>query len=310
MAVSSGRCPTSSEVVRQWLVRFAAVTGKEASAALFDIWDEQLRDIAPDKLALACDRLMKTWRYPNLPLPADVRVQLDQADDKGLELEAECEWKKLLEWIHDNFYPDGIGGGAQRTFIRRGARALSPIVEHAARVAGGFGFLQRCSEEQLIWARKLFIATYRNVHETKAVEHLVGSETAKRFLADVQSKIDQFDNQRARIGTKAPAAVIDIPSAEQTIKPTGEEVRAFLDQVAAPPKLKIDETIRKLDPHDPARIYEDKNPQINAGDIRVTVVDVNRAKEASDRLAREFVAAHSRNSSCPKNPLGIEAVKV
>jgi hypothetical protein len=287
--------------VRQWLVRFAAVTGKEASAALFNIWDEQLRDIAPDKLAPACDRLMKAWRYPNLPLPADVRAQLNDADATGFELETEKAWQSYRAWNDSNIYPD--------TGIRRGAPPLSPAVEHAARVAGGHRFLQRCSEEQLIWARKTFIAAYQNVHETKAIEHLLSNETAKQFLADVQSKIDQFDNQHARIETKAPAHVIDIPSWEQTSKPTNEEVHTFLDQIAAAPKPTLREVMKKLGPEDPASIYEGRNPQIDEGDIRATkVVDVNRAKEASDRLAREFVAAHSRNSSLPKNLAENEAI--
>lgn len=72
----------SGEIARKWLLKFVALTGKTASPVLFDLWDEALRDVSPKTLGLACSRLLKSWRYPNLPLPGDVRAQEECVKEK------------------------------------------------------------------------------------------------------------------------------------------------------------------------------------------------------------------------------------
>ena len=49
---------------------------------------------------------MKTWRYPNLPTPGDVRAQIDQANANGLQLEAEQAWLRAFDWVQRYFHPD------------------------------------------------------------------------------------------------------------------------------------------------------------------------------------------------------------
>jgi hypothetical protein len=194
-------------------MKFVAVTGKDASAALFEIWDEQLRDIAPNRIALACDRLMKTWRYPNLPTPGDVRAQLEQAEEKAFELEAEREWEKLLAWVRENYFPD--------TGIRRGAPQLSAATTHAAHAAGRFSYIERCSQEQLVWCRKTFLAAYKNVHDTGQVEHLLSDGEAKRILA--------------RLSAPAVLTPKQLPPEPEVPLPPRAEVRKVLDRVAQIP---------------------------------------------------------------------------
>jgi hypothetical protein len=194
-------------------MKFVAVTGKDASAALFEIWDEQLRDIAPDKIALACDRLMKTWRYPNLPTPGDVRAQLDQAEEKGFELEAEREWEKLLAWVRENYFPD--------TGVRRGAPQLPATTLHGARAAGGFSHIERCPQDQLVWCRKTFLAAYKNVHETEQVQHLIGKGEAKKILA--------------RLSAPAVLNVKQLPPEPEAPLLPRAEVRKVLDKIAQIP---------------------------------------------------------------------------
>lgn len=93
---------------------------------------------------------MKTWPYPNLPMPGDVRAQLDAADEKGFALEAEDAWQDLLLWIRCYYHPN-IG-------VKRGAPELPGPVEHACRAAGRFRWIERCGEDELVWARKTFLA--------------------------------------------------------------------------------------------------------------------------------------------------------
>lgn len=177
--ISKKRVLSSSEIARQRLVRFAEICQREIGSVLPSIWAEQLADIPPEKLNLACDRLEKTWRSGFLPTIGDVRAQLDDAESKAFDLAAENEWQRLLAWIRENYFPD--------TGIRRGAPRLAPAVEHAARAAGGFHFLEGCTESQLVWCRKTFLAAYRNVHETGQVENLLGDGQAKRILARLKT---------------------------------------------------------------------------------------------------------------------------
>jgi hypothetical protein len=208
-------------------MKFVAVTGKDATPALFDIWDEQLRDIAPDKIAIACDRLMKTWRYPNLPQPGDVRAQLDDAAEKGFELESEREWQRLLSWVREYVFPD--------TGIRRGTPRLAPAVEHAAKAAGGIFFIERCAEDQLVWCRKTFFASYKNVHETGRVRSLLGRSEAKNILAQLAA------------GPPSPKKKQLAPVPEPSVPlPPREEVRKVLNRVAELPSEE-DWEARKLD---------------------------------------------------------------
>lgn len=207
---------SSTEVAYQWIVKFAAITGKAAERVQQDIWAEALNDIPPERLNAACERLMRTWRFPNLPLPGDVRAQLETADEKGFDLEAEAEWQKLLAWIRDNYFPD-VG-------IRHGATQLSAVVQHAARTAGGFHYIERCSEEDLVWCRKTFLAAYKNVHETGQVEHLLGNREARRILAQLQA-VPPIERKRILHATESPSQ-----------PPSREEVKAVLRRVSETPK--------------------------------------------------------------------------
>jgi hypothetical protein len=204
--------------VRQWLVKFAAVTGKEAPTALFDIWDEQLRDIAPDKLELACNHVMKTWRYPNLPLPGDVRAQIDEAKKKAFALKAETEWQRVLEGSHWST-----------------PRRFSAATEYSIRAAGGRHFIERCSESELVWRQKTFLETYETIQETGQVEHLLTSDEVNHILRGLIGGPE-------RLPAVAPAelalknALRKQPPQEvgEPDLPKRDEVRAVLNRIMQP----------------------------------------------------------------------------
>ena len=207
---------SSTEVAYQWIVKFAAITGKAAERVQQDIWAEALSDIPADRLNAACEHLMKTWRYPNLPMPGDVRAQLDSADEKGFELEAATAWQDLLRWIELYYHPD-IG-------VQRGAPALPVSVEHACRAAGGLRWIERCGEDDLVWARKRFLAAYTNLHQTDEVKHLLSRGEARRIL----SKITAPPIRQLSSGPKTNLA----PDKVEGAPPSCEEVREVLSRVA------------------------------------------------------------------------------
>jgi hypothetical protein len=209
---------SSSELARQWLLKFVALTGQEAGPVLFQLWSEHLQDIAPDLLNAACDRLMKTWRFPKLPLPGDIRAQCDQADEKGFELEAEQGWERVLAWVGENYYPD--------SGVRKGAPHLPAAIEHVARAAGGYSWIEKCPLDQLVWCRKTFLAAYKGIHETAQVEHLLGAGEAKRILNRLKAGFPHKQLAAVKPSGRPESSGDGIPPAE---------VRAALNRIAGLP---------------------------------------------------------------------------
>lgn len=259
LTLSQKTLASSSDAARELLRNFAMFiglsTGKKfvPEPQLFDIWASALEDLPAEQIQIAGERLMKIWHYPNFPMPGDVRAQLDQADEMGIELEAGVEWIKYLEWNNKNFYPDGmvVRRGAPPVFIRPDAQELSAVVEFAVRAAGGHARIQRCSEDALVWCRKEFMNAYRNIHQSNKVEHLIGSSEAKRILAEISSKA-----ARTVLRPKNNSGVIDIPAVDCSDRPSDDEVKSVLSQIAADPKLKIAEVVNHLENDDPVRVYE------------------------------------------------------
>ena len=91
---------SSSDVARQWLVKFAEICQREFTPALAEIWADQLRDIAPDLLERSCDRLMKKWSSGFLPVPGNIRELADQelraAEREELQQREEQERRAAL----------------------------------------------------------------------------------------------------------------------------------------------------------------------------------------------------------------------
>ncbi len=182
----------AKELLRNFALFIGLTNGKKSAPEpeLFQIWGSALADLSPAQIRSAGERLLKIWRYPNLPLPGDVRAQIDSSEEKNLDFEAERQWQALLEWIHQNYFPD-VG-------VRRGAKPLAAVIQHAARAAGGIHFIEGCSESQLVWCRKNFLVAYKNVHETGQVEYLIREDQAKQILATLRAAIRQKKESMAR----------------------------------------------------------------------------------------------------------------
>jgi hypothetical protein len=171
-------------------------TGKKfvPESELFNIWVSALEDLSPVQIWNAGEKLMRVWRYSNLPMPGDVRAQVETATEKANELEADNEWQKALRVATDFYQPD-IG-------LYRNAPKLEPATWHAIQAAGGLSHLFNCSREELQWARKRFIADYLLVHETAQAQHLLGDGEAKRIISRLKEGADrkQLDSVSTEVG--------------------------------------------------------------------------------------------------------------
>jgi hypothetical protein len=218
LATISAPRASSPEVVRKWLVVFTEICQRDLTPALVAIWVEQLGDIPPDRLQQAFDRLAKTWRSNFLPTPGNVRAQLDDADSHGLTLCAEDDWQNYLAWSREYFHPD--------TGIAPRAPHLSAQTEHAIRAAGGHRYIATCSEDNLQWAKRRFVADFELIHETEAAEHLLSDGNAKRIIHELAAGAPHGQKRISRsTGSSAPEQMSE--------KPSRKEVREVLDRVTA-----------------------------------------------------------------------------
>jgi len=194
---------SSSDIIaRQGLMKFAEICQREFTPALANIWAEQLRDITPDLLERALDRVAKTWTSGFLPTPGNIRAVIDQANAKGFELKAEEAWQFSLNYCLRHYHPD-IG-------ISRRAPELPAECDHAIRAAGGMNFIFNCSREELVWAKKRFIEDFTTIHETGQVEHLLTDFEARGILrridAGPQSNSQLISDSKAKTRTREPVA--------------------------------------------------------------------------------------------------------
>jgi hypothetical protein len=199
-------------LLRKWLGLFALNAGQplDADALSFyvTLWLEGFADLPTGVLEAAFNKTLATCKFWPVKI-ADVREQIDQAEAKGFELEAEAEWNNVLEGIHCS-----------------APRRFPAATEHAIRATGGLRFIERCSESELVWCRKTFLAAYKNVHETGQLEHLLGAGEARRILAQLQAG--------PPIERKQILRAIENPSEP----PSREEVQAVLLRVSETPKPK------------------------------------------------------------------------
>jgi hypothetical protein len=168
-------------VLAEWLEDWARIysLGKREKIVFTErdlaVYGDALSDLTVEQLDTAC--LMASKKCQFFPTPADIRKQVEDADAKGLELEAEREWQRVLHFVARWYHPDvGID--------RRGPK-LSAATWHALKAAGGLYHVYQCSSDEEQWTRKRFIADYELIHQTKQVEHLLSDGDAKQILARI-----------------------------------------------------------------------------------------------------------------------------
>ena len=160
---------STDAIVRRWIVVIAELCSKELTTSIVELWCELLSEIEPELLERALEETAKTCRF--FPTPGEVRARIGQAKAGALELEAQTAWQHVLKFVERSPWS--------------GIKELDSISQHAARAAGGLTHIERCSYGELEWARKRFLETYKLLHDSGRIGHLLGDGHAKKILREI-----------------------------------------------------------------------------------------------------------------------------
>lgn len=142
------------EAIDEGLTRLCILYDRDPNPEWPAIWAEHLADMPPAGIAWAFRQLEKTF-IPTMacpvPVPAHIRNLLEHPAKLNREREAEAAWQEALKLIAKHYHPDlGWRGDAQ-----------FPIrMNRAVEAAGGHHYLALAPSNQLVWAKKEFIANY------------------------------------------------------------------------------------------------------------------------------------------------------
>lgn len=98
---SSKRRNETEGLARQWLSAFASfynVKLQERGERFKEMWIAALSDLRPEELQAACEAAIRTCRF--LPLPAEIRTQLDQVDRRRIASERWLASQPSNEELH------------------------------------------------------------------------------------------------------------------------------------------------------------------------------------------------------------------
>jgi hypothetical protein len=206
---------TSLAVIREWLVRFGVVFERDI-APIIPIWEEALGGMKAATLESLFKRALNTCKF--FPKISEILEPLQEI----AQTDFENEWQALLdycrEWVHPDIH-----------FSR--APSLPLEIDHAARAAGGVQFLRACSQEELVWRKKVFIEDLTRSRKTGDLAVLLTGGELRKLLRKAAAPIALLPDSIAYTPAIA-AARASVESAGETLarmaKPIREESR-FVD---------------------------------------------------------------------------------
>ena len=150
-----------SRQIREWIVALAENFGADLSVARIDLLEAGLADLNLEQIHTAF-KLCALRRERFFPSLAELRGYVDGGTKQTADaIDDELVWEQVLEHCRKYVWVDGGKYGPP----------LAPALAFAARVAGGLGFLESCSERDLIFAKQRFLealAGWRNGAENFA----------------------------------------------------------------------------------------------------------------------------------------------
>jgi hypothetical protein len=170
---------SSSDAIRQFLVKAGEVYGRQITAPLTSIWIEALASYRVEVLEGLFRQVFANCKF--FPTPADVLEPMKKAEEAGAPLTAELKWHSVLDYCRCFVTPD----------IPIPARApkISERTMTAIRAAGGLQWIESCPREDLVWAKKAFIESYIAWDVLKRGEHLLPDGDAKKLLTETAQRL-------------------------------------------------------------------------------------------------------------------------
>ena len=178
-AQTSEQPVSSSEAIRQFLVKAGEVYCKQITAPLVSIWVDELSGYSPDVLEPIFRNALRTSKF--FPTLADVLEPLKAVEQSGFE----DEWQALLDYCREWVHPD----------IQFSGRPQLPVeIDHAARAAGGVYFLRECSKEELGWRKKSFIEDLTRSRKTGDLAGLITGGELRKLLRQAAAPVGLLPN--------------------------------------------------------------------------------------------------------------------
>jgi hypothetical protein len=126
----------------------------------------------PDTLERLFRQAIKTCKF--FPKVSDILAPMEQSLAPAAS--AELKWQDVLDFVRRYWSPDLPGG------ISRGAPRISERTMTGIRAAGGLAWLNECSREHLVWAKKAFCESYTAWETLKRDEYLLPENSPIREL--------------------------------------------------------------------------------------------------------------------------------
>ncbi|MGC1905419.1 MAG: hypothetical protein WA715_16480 [Candidatus Acidiferrum sp.] len=169
--------PSSSDAIRQFLVKAGEIYRQSITSALVSIWIEELGSYPAEQLAGLFRHTLRTWKPEygrTFPVPADVLTPLE--DSPEAQTSAGLKWTQVLDFVRRYYWADVPG------CIASGAPRISERTMTAIRAAGGIAWIADCDREQLVWCKKAFIESYMAWAELERDEYLLPADSPIREL--------------------------------------------------------------------------------------------------------------------------------
>jgi hypothetical protein len=187
---SRSNLPSAREnLISAWLTRLALNSGVPldagSRAVYVQLWMESFADLDDAKLNAAFRKILLTWgsefgKVGKLPTVGDIRGHIDATANKELASRADLEWQKLLDYIRRFYWADGPW--------QHKAPKLPEKVRVSCNAAGGFAWLNECSRDDLVWAKKSFIEHYTAWEEMRKDQWLLPEGTLRNLMLEASSE--------------------------------------------------------------------------------------------------------------------------
>ncbi len=202
---------SSSDAIRQFLVKAGEVYGKQITAPLVSIWIEELSGYPAETLEPLFRRALKTCKF--FPALAEILEPLNTVEQADFE----DEWQSLLDYCREWVHPD---------IHFSGTPSLPVEVDHAARAAGGVHFLRECSREELGWRKKAFIEDMQRSRKTGDLAGLLTGGELRKLLRKAAQPVGLLPDAVPYTPAIAAAREALEPAAEM-VKPIPETPRVI-----------------------------------------------------------------------------------